>query len=104
MVKVAQSPALKEMSLGLSRSWVLIRSVKTTSDCNVDFLERKKSLSKKNHHVAQLGEDTLAVTTGKQINPKPESSRGCWYLAAIFSDHVLRVPLGQMLEHILNAY
>ena len=86
--------ALNEVALELSGTWVLIKSVKTTSDCIVDFLAKKFfkkiCLLKKNHHGIRLGEDTSAVTTGKQISVKPESSRRHWYLAAIFSNHILR--------------
>ncbi|EFB17810.1 hypothetical protein PANDA_004942 [Ailuropoda melanoleuca] len=46
LVTVAQGLALKEMSLELSRSWVLIRNVKTTSGCSVGF-RKKKNLSVK---------------------------------------------------------
>lgn len=96
---VAPRRALKDISLELSRSWVLIKGVKTTSDCIVDFLAKEKSsLLKNSHHIAQLGKDTSTVTTGKQINPKPEGSRRHWYLVAIFSDHVLRISLCQALK------
>ena len=64
LVNVAQRLALKEISLELSKSRVHIRSVKTTFDCIVDFLERNISLLKENR-VAQLGEDTSTVTAGK---------------------------------------
>lgn len=72
--------AWKEIALELSGTWVLIKSVKSTSTSGyiVDFLPptppKKSFLLKKSHHVIQVGGDTSTVTTGKQINPKSESS------------------------------
>lgn len=91
------------MSLALSRCWVLIRSVKTTSGCFVDFLKKKKNLSRNDHAVQRSGRH-FTVTTRKQINPNPESSRWYWYLAAIFSSDVLRISLCQTLKIISYVY
>ena len=85
--------ARKEIALELSGTWVFIKSVKTTSTSGyvVDFLHRpparpapsqKSYLLKKNHHIIQVGGDTSTGTTGKQINPKSESSRKYGYKPA----------------------
>lgn len=101
--------ARKKIALELSGTWVFIKSVKTTSTSGyvVDFLHRpparpapsqKSYLLKKNHHIIQVGGDTSTGTTGKQINPKSESSRKYGYKPAFFSNHMLRFSLCQSLK------
>ena len=93
LVHVAQWLAQKEMSLELARSRGLLRSVKTTSNCTVDFGGRGEISHKEEPLCRQLGEDTSAVTIGTQISPRPDSSGRRWYLAAILSNLIVRVSL-----------
>lgn len=84
---------IKEMSLELLYNHVLIKSVRTTFACIVDFWG-KYSLF--NHHVVQFEEDISTMTMEKQIHSQTKTPD--------FSYRIVRNSLCQMLEIISNVY